>query len=98
MTKARHDQQMGLPVAMERQTLDQFLSKWLEDAAKNKLRPKTALSYRQLAEHHIIPAIGNVELTKLTPQDVQDMLSGIIRKGLGESIPSDSTACSSGVA
>ena len=35
------DQQQGLPIATERQTVGQFLERWLEEKVKIKNRPKT---------------------------------------------------------
>lgn len=31
LTKANRDQQLGLPVAFERQSLEHFLTRWLKD-------------------------------------------------------------------
>ncbi|MGA7731284.1 MAG: hypothetical protein WCD37_08420 [Chloroflexia bacterium] len=35
-----HTQQQGLPITIERQTVGEFLSKWLEDSARPRVRPK----------------------------------------------------------
>ena len=34
MTKARFDQRQGLPVAIERQALSDFLTRWLNDSVR----------------------------------------------------------------
>jgi integrase len=54
----------------------------LENSAKPRVRPKTLVSYQQLTEHHILPALGRIQLPKLTPQHVQDLLNGIVASGL----------------
>jgi integrase len=61
----------GIPVVTERQTLKQFLERWLEDCVKPKVRPSTYISYEQQVRVHISPALGHVQLTKLQPQHIQ---------------------------
>jgi integrase len=48
MTKAKGDVLKGLSVAVERQTVGQFLERWLEQSAKPTVRP---LTYEQYAQH-----------------------------------------------
>ena len=64
------DQQQGLPVAVERQTVEQFVARWLTDVVALKTRPRTHQSYREIARLHILPTLGAIQLTKLSPQDV----------------------------
>ncbi|HTR36561.1 MAG TPA: tyrosine-type recombinase/integrase [Bryobacteraceae bacterium] len=75
LTEALRDQQLGLPVLMEKQTVSQYLSRWLEDVVRRKNRPSTYRSYEQLVRVHIGPAIGSVLLTKVTTQQVRAMLN-----------------------
>jgi integrase len=82
LTKVLNDQQNGLPIAVERQTVAQFLTHWLENTAKGRVRPKTFVSYRQLTNNHLIPAIGKIDLSKLSPQHVEEMLNDVVAKGL----------------
>lgn len=46
-----------------------LLSRWL-DARRDKLRPRTIESYHDTATRFIIPAIGDLPIGRLTPQDV----------------------------
>lgn len=68
-----------------------FLELWLEDVARPGVRVRTLASYRQHVRDHIGPAIGNIELAKLSPMDVQGMLNRIGRKGYGQKALSPST-------
>jgi integrase len=79
---ARHSLQQGLPIADERQTLGQFLTRWLQDYAKAKIRPKTYTSYEQLIRVHITPDLGRIPLGKLSPQQVQEFLNRKLAAGL----------------
>ena len=40
------EQQQGLPVSVERQTVSQFMDRWLTDTIEPYRRPKTVASYR----------------------------------------------------
>jgi integrase len=72
--KARKLHQMGLPVDAGKEPLSKFLNRWLEDSVKPRSRPRTYALYKQQVDAHIIPALGEVLLEKLTPQLVQQKL------------------------
>src|SRR5438874_12212998 len=50
------DQQLGLPIATERQTVAQYLARWLEDSARPAIRPSTYVGYEVLVRVPIVPA------------------------------------------
>lgn len=81
LTKALRDQEQGLQIAPERQTVGQFLTHWLENVAKPGIRPSTYRSYEQMIRCHLIPGIGHHVLTKLTPHHVQAYLNGKLTSG-----------------
>ena len=64
----------GSLIMNERQTVGQFLSRWSEDVARTRVRPRTLATYTAAIERHIVPQIGRVPLSKLTPQNVQTWL------------------------
>lgn len=68
------DRQQGLPVKVDRQTVGQFLDRWLAEVIDGDRRPSTVLSYRQYVRLHITPFIGRIQLSKLTAQDIQSLL------------------------
>ncbi len=76
------DQQQGLPVAVERQTVAQFLSRWLADLEGSNLAPKTLVSYEGTMRLHIVPTLGRYQLEKLGPQHVQALLTAKRQSGL----------------
>ncbi len=76
------EQQQGLPVAIERQTVAQFLDRWLADDVKPTKAPKTYASYAETVRVHLNPTLGRVPLAKLSPQDVQMLLSSKTAAGL----------------
>jgi len=82
LTGALRAHQQGLPLAGERQKVDAFLARWLDEVARPKVRPSTFRSYESLVRIHIAPALGHVPLAKLTPQDVNALLSQKLVGGL----------------
>src|SRR3712207_3931607 len=75
LTAVLSDQQKGLPVVGERQTVGQFLTRWLEDTAYHRLRPGTFRRYEELSRLHVLPTLGKLALTKLTPQHLSHLYS-----------------------
>jgi integrase len=82
LPKVLRDKAQGLPVAVERQTVGQYLEEWLEDYARVSTRPRTFQRYVELVRLHIIPAIGSIRLEKLTPSNVQRLLNDKHTAGL----------------
>ncbi|MEA2640783.1 MAG: hypothetical protein QOF51_2177 [Chloroflexota bacterium] len=72
----------GQPVAVEKQTLQQFLTRWLDDTVATSVRPRTAIRYRELVTLHILPTLGRTQLMKLTPQDLQALYAAKLAQGL----------------
>jgi integrase len=62
------------PVTNGKQTVGEYLGEWIE-AICPSLAPETCRSYRYIVETHLIPALGSFKLDKLTPGDVEKMLS-----------------------
>jgi integrase len=54
---------------------------WLPRIA-TRVRPRTALRYRQLLDLHVVPVIGSVKLAKLRPAHVQQVVDGASASGL----------------
>jgi integrase len=63
-------------------TLNEFLDRWLETAAKPKLREKSYRSYESLLRRYIRPSIGDRILSAITPLDVQSAYQRMIDRGL----------------
>ena len=82
MDEALGKAKKGIDLKGERQALEHFLSTWMEESAKPKLRPSTIKSYESYIRLHIVPALGNTTLGDLTAQDVQRFLNGRTKAGL----------------
>ena len=67
-------------------TVAAWLRTWFELYAKPHIRPSTMNYYHRNIEQHIIPAIGDIPLNKLTTRDLQKLYNdlqsnGRLRKG-----------------
>ena len=65
-----------------RQTLAQFLHRWLEDTVKTTTRPRTYMSYAERVKLHILPMLGKTHLSKLTSQQIQTLYATRLASGL----------------
>src|SRR4051794_21994326 len=74
--------QDGSVIEDERQTVSQFLVRWLEDVARPRVRPRTLTTYEAAIERHITPTLGRIRLTKLTPQHLQAWLRQLETNGV----------------
>lgn len=82
LAAAQRDRDKGLLIIRdERQTLATYLTSWLDAIAPN-LDARTVESHRQHVDLHIIPTLGNLRISKLTPQQVQDLYATKIASGL----------------
>ncbi len=73
-------QRQGVNIAPERQTVEAFLLRWLDEVVRPTKRPGT-LDIYTAAVRRMLPHIGSTQLQKLTVQQVQAMLSALLREG-----------------
>ena len=82
LNKVLRERDLGRQVEGVTVTLDEFLDRWLETAAKPKLRDKSYESYKSLLRRYIRPALGGRILSAITPLDVQSGYQKMIDRGL----------------
>jgi integrase len=82
LKKVLREQQQGLPIHADRQTVGQYLDTWLTEVIKSSVRPKTYRSYEGIVRIHLSPVLGRFQLAKLTPQHVQQLLNAKRAAGL----------------
>jgi integrase len=66
LPKVLRDVQQGAPLPDERQTVAQFLTRWL-DEKRTRLRLRAWATYEQAIRLHLVPGIGKIPLARLTP-------------------------------
>ena len=62
LTTVLRERDLGSFVEPSRETVRQYLGRWLEAAAKPRLRERTYRSYEWLVTRHILPALGDKRL------------------------------------
>ena len=72
----------GAPLDQSDVSVGDFLSSWLTSYADVNTGPRTAEGYRQKIGLHITHYIGDIRLTKLSPQHIQNLYSQLTDKGL----------------
>lgn len=82
LTRLQSQKLDGLLTPTSRITVGEFLDRWVNDAAALSVRPSTLHSYKLNIEKHIKPRIGGVQLSKLTPLQVQSVYGQMSAAGL----------------
>lgn len=82
LTEALGKLHRNLPLPANQLALGPFLTSWLENVVKPKVRPRTYDRYESILRVHLIPALGKTRLTKLTPQQVQGLVTKLLNDGL----------------
>jgi integrase len=77
---ALRDQDRGLPIVGEKQTLQEYLTQWLE-IAKQRLRPRSYIRYEEAIRLHIVPTLGRIPLARLSAQHLQRLYSAKLNEG-----------------
>ena len=62
-------------------SLGTWLDHWYQTYKKANLRPNTQMSYERRIYQHIIPALGNIQLNKLTTGDIQQFYTHLKQSG-----------------
>ena len=61
--------------------LSDWLNTWYQDYKKPNLRPNTQMSYERRIYEHIIPALGHIQLDKLTTGEIQQFYTHLKQQG-----------------
>ncbi len=62
-------------------SLGAWLDHWYQTYKKARLRPNTQMSYERRIYQHIIPALGGIQLDKLTTGDIQGFYTDLKKNG-----------------
>jgi integrase len=64
-----------------RSTLGQFMTRWFETASPS-LRPTTCATYRSLIKCHVLPYVGDEQLTRVSPLTLEQLYADLEAKGV----------------
>jgi len=73
LTAVLHKRDRGVAVEPTKLTVDQYLDRWLADAAKGALRERTYASYEDVLRLYVRDVIGTTVLSRLTPLAIQEV-------------------------
>ena len=79
---ALYTQKQGMLTTGPHQTLKKYFEHWLENVRKHHIRISTYYKYRSTLNKHIIPALGHIQLQKLTITHIEAFYSRKIEEGL----------------
>lgn len=82
LSKTLTDISAGTFVQSSADSVEDYLEKWLETAARPGLRENTYREYKGLIKRYINPALGRLRLSDLRPLDVQKFYTGLTDKEL----------------
>lgn len=71
----------GIYVNAARVRVGDFLRQWLRDYVEAGVRPTTGEGYRTIVEKHLIPGLGNIQLSKLQPSHLQAYYARALKEG-----------------
>jgi integrase len=60
----------------------ELLDEYVRDGETRGLKPQTIFYYRQARDRYLAPALGTTRLTKLTPEHVRRLVTGLTERGL----------------
>ncbi len=81
LAAALRDQEAGLPVLGDKQTVEQYFTAWLE-SVKPTIRLTTWRRYEQFVRSHLLPTLGKISLVKLNAQHLQLLYAKKLEEGL----------------
>jgi integrase len=82
LTRELRSQQLGIPASSERITVKDWLMSWLRLQEPPARKPKAYTAYENHVRLHLVPALGNIRLAKLQPQDVREFMRVKAAEGL----------------
>jgi hypothetical protein len=82
LTETLRQKDLGTLVEPVKMTLNSYLDRWLETAAKPRVGPRTFEDYTYLLAKHVRPELGPRRLDTITPLQIQAVYSGMLERGL----------------
>ena len=64
-----------------RMNLSEWLDKWLDERMVGTIRNHTLEGYRQDINNHVNPYLGQKQLSKITPSDLNDLYTFLLEQG-----------------
>ena len=72
----------GTYIEASTSSVDDYLDRWLQNAAKGRVRERTFDDYSDLLKRYARPALGKIRLCDLRPLDIQNLYTNMQDSGL----------------
>jgi integrase len=82
LREAMTDADRGLVFDATKQSVSEYMTRWLEDFAKANLASRTYHNYKLQIREHIVPAFGKMKLSKLDTPNIQAFYTAKLQDGL----------------
>ena len=82
LNKMLGERDRGRKLDSSKQTLNQYLDRWLELCAKPRLRAKSLKDYEGLLRRYVRPGLGTKALTSISAFDIQTLYGDLLVRGL----------------
>ncbi len=73
LTEAQSNKDKGLNFDSSNVSVGEYLNRWLTDSVQDTVKIRTYERYEQIVRVHLVPTIGKVKLSKLTPNHVRGL-------------------------
>ncbi len=73
---------------LRRETVGEYLTRWLDQVAPRSAGATTIESYRMIVKKHLVPSLGSVRLDRLTSRKIDAYLGEMLTKGRSPKHPS----------
>ena len=78
LNKMLHQRDTGTLTEPTKQSVEEYLYRWLEVAAKPRLRQATHTDHRYRIDRYILPTLGQKRLSHLTALDIQGLYTAML--------------------
>jgi integrase len=82
LAELRKLQEQGVALTSRDSPLSTFLQRWLADSVKPSVRQKTYEGYESIVRVRVVPRIGGVKLSRVTPAILQELYTELSESGL----------------
>ena len=72
----------GIPIGTSKVSFGEWLSRWFEEYVIPNTKTKSQEKYGSLIRNHIVPSLGDIELAKVTPSDLQSLEARLLAGGM----------------
>src|SRR5437899_8414637 len=75
LSKTQTQISSGTFVELSPLTIDEYLDKWLDAAARPRLSERTFADYAEVLKRYVRPKLGSKRLSQLRPLEIQELYS-----------------------